>query len=183
MNVGIKPSVPSPISDAQLESSVERAGTPLNGSECAAKTLTQLRRITLEINDGRYLPQLKTNKALATYDIIAIKTRNEKVFHSLCIDHDDYDVLTFEMQERLPFLPKRGWINEAIRKGISFEIAYSDAIDDPKMKRTVLANCINVVKMTKGKNILLSSSTASDFSHRSPFDLIMYGSLIGLEKD
>ena len=68
---------------------------------------------------------LKTNKALATYDIIAIKTRNEKVFHSLCRDHDDYDILSFEMSERLSFIPKRGWISEAVRKGISFEICYS----------------------------------------------------------
>lgn len=87
------------------------------------------------------------------------------------------------MQERLPFLPKRGWISEAIRKGISFEISYSDAIEDPKMKKTVLANCINIVKMAKGKNIIFTSATGSDFNHRSPFDLLMLGDLVGLEKE
>lgn len=87
------------------------------------------------------------------------------------------------MSERLPFLPKRGWIQEAVRKGISFEITYSDAIIDAQKKRTVLANSINLIKMTKAKNLIISSSASADFDHRSPFDLVMLGSLIGLTRE
>ncbi|KAL4435844.1 hypothetical protein ABPG74_015812 [Tetrahymena malaccensis] len=182
MNTQIKPCMTQLVSNQTLQQSVEKSMNMQKDLPNVSK-FEQLKRITLEINDGKYLPQLKSNTALATYDIIAIKTRNEKVFHSLCIDYDDYDILCFDMSERLPFIPKRGWIQEAVRKGISFEICYSEAIEDPAKKRTVLANCINIVKMTKGKNVIFSSSCSSDFDHRSPFDIIMLGTLIGLTKD
>ncbi len=78
-------------------------------------------------------------KVLNSYDIIAVYTKSEKVFHTICTEYDvkileDFlifqfiDIITFNLTEKLPFNLKRGPVSEAINKKIMFEINYSEAI-------------------------------------------------------
>jgi hypothetical protein len=46
-----------------------------------------------------------------------------------------------------------------------------------------MKNVFELIKATKGKNILLSSGCHKSIYHRSPYDLIMMGLLFGMSKN
>jgi ribonuclease P/MRP protein subunit RPP1 len=83
----------------------------------------------------------------------------------------------------MPFKLKRGPVTEAIKKGIMFEICYSAAIEgnrkndfsellDSTLRRMVFSNAIQIIKATKGKNLIFSSGCKDPFYHRGPYDII-----------
>jgi len=88
------------------------------------------------------------------------------------------------LSEKLPFHLKRGPVTEAIKKGIMFEISYSQSIEGPFLnnlnligidmtfRRMIFSNAIQLIRATKGKNIIFSSGTDEAFYHRSPYDVI-----------
>lgn len=39
------------------------------------------------------------------------------------------DIITFDLTEKLPYQLKRGQVTEAMKKGIVFELSYSQAIE------------------------------------------------------
>lgn len=47
------------------------------------------------------------------------------------------DIISFDLNDKLPFHLKRGPVTEAIKKGIMFEICYSQAVEG---KLTSLCN-------------------------------------------
>ena len=67
---------------------------------------------------------------------------------------------------------KRGPVQEAIKKGIMFEINYSPGIEDMTQRRIAFANAIQIVKATKWKNLIISSGSKDPFYHRNPYDII-----------
>jgi len=47
----------------------------------------------------------------------------------------------------------------------------------------MLANANELMRATKGHNIILSSGCYKSIYHRAPFDLVMLGLLFGMTKD
>ena len=66
---------------------------------------------------------------------------------------------------------KKGTLEAAIKKGISFELTYCDAFQDHDIKRIMFSNCIHLINQVKGDNIVFNSGTDNSFLHRSPFDI------------
>jgi ribonuclease P/MRP protein subunit RPP1 len=60
--------------------------------------------------------------------LIAVRTRNDKIFHSLCVEGYNVDIITFDLSEKMPYFLKRGPITEAIKKGMVFEITYNEMV-------------------------------------------------------
>lgn len=121
--------------------------------------------------------------------MVAVRALNEKIFHSLCSDYDVplnlaqyYDILSFDLAEKLPFTLKRNQVYEAIRKGKYFELTYGGVFDASK-KRICLTNCINLIRATKGKNLIVSSGVASHIYHRSPVDVCSLLVTLGLKRE
>jgi ribonuclease P/MRP protein subunit RPP1 len=77
---------------------------------------------------------------------------------------------------------KRNPVYEAIRKGKFFEISYG-ALYDANKKRVCLTNCINIIKATKGKNLILTSNVNSHIYHRAPSDICSLLVTLGLSRD
>jgi ribonuclease P/MRP protein subunit RPP1 len=77
---------------------------------------------------------------------------------------------------------KRNQVYEAIRKGKFFELQYSGMFDANK-KRVCLTNCINLIKATKGKNLLVSSGLSSHIYHRSPVDICSLLLTLGMKRE
>lgn len=77
---------------------------------------------------------------------------------------------------------KRSPVYEAIRKGKYFEISYNALFDSTK-KRTCLTNCINIIKATKGKNLIVTSDVSSQIFHRSAIDLCSLLVTLGMSRD
>lgn len=98
------------------------------------------------------------NKAPHTSpDIVAVEPTTEKAFQLAC-QSLDIQIISLGMTDKIPFYLKRQLVHLAIGRGIFFELKYSDLLTaDTTQKRNVLANWMNLLSVTKGKNIILSS--------------------------
>lgn len=107
---------------------------------------------------------------LLSYDLVAVKTTNEKVFHSLCLEANVVDIVTFYLSEKL-FKLKHNVMYEAAGRGLKFELQYGEALRNEKSRRMVLSNMANVCRITRGKHLLFSSGARNKLQLRSPADL------------
>lgn len=80
-------------------------------------------------------------------------------------------MISFDLTKKFPFFLKKGTVDAAIKKGISFEITYNDCFEDHDVKRLVFSNSINLINTVKGNNIVFNSGGDNAFLHRSPFDI------------
>lgn len=143
----------------------------LSASAEDISSFLQLSRITLTINETGALAQLRdVNEVLKSYDLIAVKTSNEKVFHTLCLEATIVDIITFELSDKL-FKLKHNVMYEAANRGIKFELQYGEALRNEKCRRMVLSNIANVSRITRGKHLIFSSGAKSKLQVRSPADL------------
>ncbi|KAF1329247.1 Ribonuclease p protein subunit p30, partial [Globisporangium splendens] len=136
------------------------------------RTVRQLKRITLKVED--------MNGALAlSYDIVAAEATSAKVFQFLC-EQADVDIITFDVTNRMSFQIKRPWVDAAVKRSIYFEITYTPCLGDSAGRRYFFSNASNLVRLTGGKHLLLSSGATRDILLRSPYDVINVGILVGL---
>lgn len=106
------------------------------------KNFMQLSRLTLKIDNPSALAHLREeNLALKKFDIIAVQTNNDKVFTTICKDPAMVDIITFDYSERL-FKLKHNLLAEANKRGIFFEILYSDCIKNPDDRRMIMSNLV-----------------------------------------
>lgn len=130
-----------------------------------------LSRITLTINDSGALAHVKdVNEVLGSYDIVAVRTTNEKVFHSLCQEASIVDIVCFDLTDKM-FKLKHNLLYEGGAKGLFFELQYADALKNEKVRRMVLSNMANISRISRGKYLLFSSGAKSSLQQRSPADL------------
>lgn len=86
------------------------------------------------------------------------------------------------MGVKMPYMLKRNPVYEALRKGKYFEIQY-DAIFDDATRVICMTNMINIIKATKGKNIIISSHSSSVYRHRTPYDVASLLITLGMNKN
>lgn len=86
--------------------------------------------------------------------------------------HVDADIVSLDLSGRLPFRIKNGPINLAVSRGMVFEIRYSPAIRDQNARRNLIANAAALAKVTKGRNIIISSDAQAVLELRAPADVI-----------
>ncbi|CAG8656771.1 15062_t:CDS:2, partial [Acaulospora morrowiae] len=119
--------------------------------------IEQLTRITVVIEDAsQNIGLTSTNNAISSYDIFAVQPTNEKLFQNACGTFD-VDIISLEMGSRLPFYLKHGTVGLAIERGVFFEICYAPAIRDSSSRRQLISNAQNLVRVTRGKNIIITS--------------------------
>jgi ribonuclease P/MRP protein subunit RPP1 len=106
-----------------------------------------------------------------SYDLLAIRPKNEKMFDAVCKDIAA-DIITIPYEDKINFLLKKTQVNEAIDKGTFFEINYGEFIKDNSKRSNFISNVLMLLDVTKGKNLIISSGVNSFLHHRSPYDLI-----------
>lgn len=139
-------------------------------------------RLTLVMDDPQQNYGLNAKNAiLHSYDILSVQPMTEKIFQMAC-QSMDIDLITFDLTtDRLPFQLKHGFVREAIKRGVYFELPIAGAYSsDLNVRRNVLANAMAVARITKGKNTILSSGTATPALLRGPFDLYNLAKLLGI---
>lgn len=147
------------------------------------KNFMQLSRITLKIDIPSALDHLKEeNESLKQFDIIAVQTNNERVFSKICLEVAMVDIIAFDFSQKL-FKMKHNLIEEAHKRGIFFEILYADSIKDTDDRKMILSNLVQQVRLSRGKNLIQNSGATKSLYHRSPPDLMCFGSLIELKPD
>jgi len=107
---------------------------------------------------------------LSSYDLVAVKTSNEKVLHSICLDPGVVDIVSLDVAERLPRV-KPNLLAEAGKNGLFFECQFGEAVRNEKARRMVLSNIAGLAKATRGKHLIFSSGAKAALELRSPSDL------------
>ena len=153
----------------------------LNGLKKVCPKLKLLSRITVVIQDQqqvRFIP----GDTVQSYDIVSVQPMNEKLFQQVC-QAVECDVISFDMTSRMPFYIKHPQINLAIERGISFEILYAPAIRDEGLRKHIITNALELTRVSKGRNVVISSGAERTIELRGPYDLINLGILFGLKPD
>ncbi|PNH05238.1 Ribonuclease P protein subunit p30, partial [Tetrabaena socialis] len=94
----------------------------------------------------------------------------------------DVDVVVLELAQRGAVKLRPPAVKAALRRGIYFEIAYAPGLRESTARRNLFCNAQALVRATRGKNILLSSSARSASEVRSPLELLHVGALLGLTR-
>ncbi|GET04307.1 ribonuclease P protein subunit p30 [Rhizophagus clarus] len=94
----------------------------------------------------------------------------------------EVDIITLEMGSRLPFYIKHGPVGLAIERGVYFEICYAPAIRDSASRRQLISNAQSLVRVTRGKNIIITSGSTKSNELRGPYDIVNLGTIMGMNQ-
>eukprot|EP01125_Pyxidicula_operculata_P016394 TRINITY_DN562_c0_g1_i1.p1 TRINITY_DN562_c0_g1~~TRINITY_DN562_c0_g1_i1.p1 ORF type:complete len:310 (+),score=40.97 TRINITY_DN562_c0_g1_i1:42-971(+) len=141
----------------------------------------QLSRITIVLDEHTQFHNLiSSNPVIRSYDLVAVRPTNEKLLHKCCEDLE-IDIISIDFSSHLPFPFRTKTIGIALDRGIHFEITYFGALQDPAIRRSVINNASNLVRATKGRNIIISSGVKDAFSMRAPHDITNLATIFGLD--
>eukprot|EP00948_MAST-09A_sp_MAST-9A-sp1_P003050 g3050.t1 len=143
------------------------------------KIYTRLTIHILDTNDQQVL--VSKQATLATYDILAISCGTEKVFNFICDKAETVSIVTFDCAERLPFNLKGPMVERALMRGLFIEITYSSALNS-RTRKTFLANLASILRVTRGRNVILTSGAWQALFLRSPYDAANLLSLGGCSR-
>lgn len=125
---------------------------------------------------------LNDTESLAKYDLIAARPQNDADFHYCCMT-GEIDIISLKLQDRFQFKLKLNLVQEAIKRGIMFEICYALGLKDMNARRVFISNACNLVKATKGRNIVISSGAKDLFDQRAPWDVVNLACVLGMNID
>ena len=94
----------------------------------------------------------------------------------------EIDLITFDFSSPRPaiFPIKHGFVRQAIDRGISFEIIYGNSIVDVALRRQAILMAQNICRVTKGKNVILTSGADSEWILRAPADAMNLAGIFGI---
>lgn len=110
------------------------------------------------------------------YDIIALAPTTEGSFSLACLTHTLPSPLSAHVISvpldvpRLPFRMKHTMVRTALRNGAVFEIPYASALDSAA-KRNWWAAAREVVRVTKGKGLIVTGGGMDVADLRAPKDI------------
>ncbi|KAI8601667.1 RNase P subunit p30-domain-containing protein [Dissophora ornata] len=155
---------------------------PITKLSLPGVNVKQYSRLTLVVDDISQNYGLNTNNpGVSSYDILAVQPTNEKLFQAACGTFE-VDIISLDMSARLPFYLKHSTVGLAVERGIYFELCYGAAIRDATARRNLISNAQSLIRVTRGKNIILSSQAMKAMELRGPYDIVNFGTLLGLNQ-
>ncbi|KNC75592.1 hypothetical protein SARC_11887 [Sphaeroforma arctica JP610] len=100
-----------------------------------------------------------------------------------CCDRSDIDIIAFDCSTKTTFMPKPPEIAKLRTNGVYLELSYGPSIRDTNTRRIMIGNAINVVRVTKGKNLLISGEAEHVLELRGPYDMVNFASLYELKQE
>lgn len=118
-----------------------------------------------------------------TYDLVAAVPQTEQLFDECC-RRLDIDLISLDLTERVPFRLPLPAVAAAIARGVHFEISYAPALRDSASRRNIVSNAQQLLRLTRGRNIILSSGALRPMEVRGAHDVANLGiSLLGMPHD
>ena len=161
------------LSESQLDASIQSSSWRLEESSNKAK-FEQYTRITIGLDDASQIFLLSTSAnptTLSSYDIFAARPSTEKMFNACCANIE-LDIISVDCSQHLPFSMKPSTVQQAIDRGVFFEICYNTLLKDSQAKKHFFNNSLNLIRLTKGKNIIFSSEARSMMQIRGVYDVM-----------
>ena len=128
--------------------------------------------------------------AIAGYNLIAVQPLDSASFVHTCLNLTNagptgVDIITLDLSSspRLPFQLKRSLVLKAIAEGTMFEIVYGPAMRlntstvtasstlSKDARRNIIAGARELIRITNGNGIILSSEVRNAIEMRGPLDL------------
>jgi ribonuclease P/MRP protein subunit RPP1 len=140
------------------------------------KTLKRSEKDTKTDEICRFHSKLTTSTHIKSLNLLSVDCENEKIFQFAC-NEMEVDLIALDLSTRLDFYLKQDYIKNAVKRGIFFEICYTN------INQHTLANAREIVKHTRGKNIIISSNARTQLELKQPADIINICYLFGLSND
>jgi RNase P/RNase MRP subunit p30 len=154
-----------------------------SNSSSSSSSLRQLTRVSLiidEIKDAHVLHG--TNQLLSQFDLVSVCPGNIAVFTYLC-KTADIDIISLDFTHKLPFNLNKKLLDEAVQRGICFEILYTPIISSSSQVRCeVFANTHVLIQYLRGRNIIISSGADNYLQIRCPLDVCGIAQVLGISK-
>ena len=145
--------------------------------------LRQLNRLSVTLDDLADAQSLTIgNEVVQMFDVIAATPGNAKVFAYLC-KTADVDIITLDLGRRIPFQLNKKLIDEAVKRGLSFELNYSGVLGSSSSRKEVLANSRTLLQYLRGRHIIFSSFAENPLQVRGPSDIMNIAAVFGLTKE
>ncbi|KAJ1515744.1 Ribonuclease P protein subunit p30 [Coelomomyces lativittatus] len=144
-----------------------------------------LKRITLVVDDDltSFHHFLRTTwptyQQQVHFDVWAVCPGSEKSWQYCCTELP-CDLISLDTSSKLSFYLKPSLVNEAQRRGVGFEITFASALKDDTSKRNLISNARNLIRVTHGKGVILSSGASHWLDTRGVLDIINLGCLFGM---
>ncbi len=169
----------------QLRSACAGDAKGASSSGVAAKETLAVQRATVSISSSQDASVTAACLAAARkrFQIIAARPQTEAAFDRVCTALD-IDIISLDLSvPRPPFPLRLQSVAAALRRGVVFEVAYAPAIRDSGRRRATLARAGELVRLTRGRGVVLVSGADVAFEMRGPADVANLGVLIGLRPD
>ncbi|KAI0247403.1 PHP domain-like protein [Lactifluus subvellereus] len=150
-----------------------------------------LKRLTILLDEdsekGFGLTNAQSN-LFSPYDIIALAPTTETSFSLACLTHTQPSPLSAHVISvpldvpRLPFRMKHTMVRTALRNGAAFEIPYASALDN-NARRNWWAAAREVVRVTKGKGLIVTGGGVDVADLRAPKDIGNLITFLGLAQN
>jgi ribonuclease P/MRP protein subunit RPP1 len=145
----------------------------------APSRLRILRRCNIFLTDAANnfrIPQLQQH-----YDLIAARPTDEKTLQQACASLD-VDIISLDLTQKWPTHFKYPMLGTAISRGIKIELCYSPALlsSDANAKRNTISNATQLIRVSRGRGLIISSEAKSALGVRAPSDVINLASIWGL---
>ncbi|KAL6341618.1 hypothetical protein AAG906_032739 [Vitis piasezkii] len=143
----------------------------------------QYTRLTVAVDSSPQASALNSgNPVLKSYDLVAVRPLNQNAFDQAC-QVSEVDLIAIDFSEKLSFRLKLPMVKAAIKRGVYFEITYSNLISDIQSRKQVISNAKLLVDWTRGNNLIFSSAAPSVNELRGPYDVANLSSLLGLSME
>ncbi|TXT07114.1 hypothetical protein VHUM_03284 [Vanrija humicola] len=163
-------------------------------------TLVQVTRYHMRLDDGKVHPITAANtNALQDYDILSAYVGSDKAFQVACVElsnpgPNQLSIITVPLHERpFSFRLNRKQVRQALRMGVVVSGGNRSRSHIPPLTPSVppesarryrqnfLANARELVRVTEGKGIILSSGPdGSSSSLRGPLDAVNLATILGV---
>lgn len=146
-------------------------------------------RLTLVVSDPSKFQSL--SKISHQFDILAIQPTTEKALQ-LATANLDIDLISINLNSRLPFFLKHKTVGSGLEKGIKYEIAYagliSGYVSDSMVaasssiaRRNFFGNVLQLIRASRSRGLVISSGALQPVQTRNYSDILTLLGTVGLD--
>ncbi|CAG0887859.1 unnamed protein product [Cyprideis torosa] len=176
--------------DGQKGSSSGKTNVPEPPSDFPEKNSVRvLTRLTACLSDPSQAYRLFHHENTRKYDILALAPTSQSAFQ-FCISSSELDIIALSPSTegkskaatgRLPFRLSRKAYNQAVSKGIHFELLYSPMLREEEPRVGTIRVAHDLALVGGSRNLLLSSGSRHPRDLRSPLDVLQLSLVLGFK--
>ncbi|KAL0265763.1 UNVERIFIED_CONTAM: hypothetical protein PYX00_011478 [Menopon gallinae] len=115
---------------------------------------------------------------LSGYDVLSVRVTDENTFRHVC-EKWCTDIIALDLA-RQSFIMKDGLVRKAIERDVFFEVELRDALYESRERVCWLKNVLDLIRITRGRNVVVSSGARCSTEVKRPRDIYRFLRFAGL---